>query len=142
MQAELLILRLSRSSGVLGLAGMAFTSQLFSSSTILHYFSMWRSCLLKYLFPTRYVKQAIRNRWKTQQTKAHCMLGTGSELHWQNCHHQGFDSLIHQKFLIYAFQSPLPWYCRALDTGVALVLMVSCAFKPRVPLGGGHSSYL
>ncbi|CAN1125189.1 hypothetical protein LINPERPRIM_LOCUS31538 [Linum perenne] len=55
---------------------------------------------------------------------------------------QGFDSLIHQKFLIYAFQSPLPWYCRALDTGVALVLMVSCAFKPRVPLGGGHSSYL
>ncbi|CAN1320079.1 hypothetical protein LINPERPRIM_LOCUS31538 [Linum perenne] len=117
MQAELLILRLSRSSGVLGLAGMAFTSQL-------------------------YVKQAIRNRWKTQQTKAHCMLGTGSELHWQNCHHQGFDSLIHQKFLIYAFQSPLPWYCRALDTGVALVLMVSCAFKPRVPLGGGHSSYL
>ncbi|CAN1772757.1 tRNA(Ile)-lysidine synthase [Linum perenne] len=35
-QAELLILRLSRSSGVLGLAGMAFTSQLFSSSTVLH----------------------------------------------------------------------------------------------------------
>ncbi|CAN1772750.1 tRNA(Ile)-lysidine synthase [Linum perenne] len=36
LQAELLILRLSRSSGVLGLAGMAFTSQLFSSSTVLH----------------------------------------------------------------------------------------------------------
>ncbi|CAN1277987.1 tRNA(Ile)-lysidine synthase [Linum perenne] len=35
-QAELLILRLSRSSGVLGLAGMAFTSQLFFSSTVLH----------------------------------------------------------------------------------------------------------
>ncbi|CAN1277950.1 tRNA(Ile)-lysidine synthase [Linum perenne] len=35
-QAELLILRLSRSSGVLGLAGMAFNSQLFSSSTVLH----------------------------------------------------------------------------------------------------------
>lgn len=32
MQAELFILRLSRNSGVLGLSGMAFTSQLFPSS--------------------------------------------------------------------------------------------------------------
>ena len=36
LQAELLILRLSRSSGVLGLAGMAFTSELFSSNTVFH----------------------------------------------------------------------------------------------------------
>lgn len=35
MQAELLILRLSRNSGVFGLAGMPFTSQLFPTN--LHY---------------------------------------------------------------------------------------------------------
>ena len=33
MQVELFILRLSRDSGVLGLAGMAFASQLFSTYT-------------------------------------------------------------------------------------------------------------
>jgi hypothetical protein len=33
MQAELLILRLSRNSGVLGLAGMPFTSQIFPTHT-------------------------------------------------------------------------------------------------------------
>jgi len=73
MQAELFILRLSRSSGVLGLAGTAFASEIFSRNLQLDakhmknksillvrpLLDLWKEDMYKVLFKTRSSKLFI-----------------------------------------------------------------------------------
>ncbi|CAN1133769.1 tRNA(Ile)-lysidine synthase [Linum perenne] len=156
-QAELLILRLSRSSGVLGLAGMAFNSQLFSSSTVLHnqglnnkgtlvvrpllHFSkedMYKICQAGNQEwvedPTNQNPLYARNRIRIAlaklssysfQSELQAIISSCRKTRAYVDHVS--NNLIDQavtimdKFLIYVFQRPLPWYCSLSLNGTDLL---------------------